>query len=595
MQPDPFIRSVGDLTFEPRGAVQPSPLDWRDVTLYEIMIDRFDDGHDRPPAPDGYPDRIGADPKSGVHPDADYQHFQGGTLRGIARRLDYIQGLGVTGLWLTPPYKQCAWSDDSYHGYSIQDFLRVDPRFGTTADLRALVDEAHRRGMYVILDVIFDHVGDVWAYAGKEGRTWKHGERFPFGYWRGGDGKPAPETPGPDDAVWPVEIQTPEAYFRMGAMRDTGTAHEREATHGDFHSSKALDMTHPAVVDTMIAVFKYWIAAVDVDGFRMDAYRHIVPEAGRRFCSAIREYAVSIGKMNFLLLGEVASDDRTIAPYAGSNSPSATEKDKTRQALLDALFDFPLHDRLGSVLRGEQGPDLLVRHWEFLNQYFRDRAQAGKHYVRFYENHDFGAGNHRRLLHGNRDPRLAVQAAAFVLMSQGIPCLYYGSEQGFDGGGDNDRYLRECMFGGKLGPFGTRDVHYFNPQHPIYRDVAALCRLRREEPVLRYGRQQFCRISDDGQSFIFPKARGRLMAFVRALDVRQVLVVLNLSDEPCTGSVELTAASWPAGRSVELAFGSADLHGPETLSADATAMRIRLPARSVVVVRPGDTRQAAGA
>ncbi|MFN9955538.1 MAG: alpha-amylase family glycosyl hydrolase, partial [bacterium] len=89
--------------------------------------------------------------------------FTGGNLRGILSKLDYLQELGVTGLWINPPFKQRA-DLGTYHGYAIQNFLDIDPRFGSRQDLRDLVDAAHDRGMVVLLDVVIDHTGNNWFY-----------------------------------------------------------------------------------------------------------------------------------------------------------------------------------------------------------------------------------------------------------------------------------------------------------------------------------------------------------------------------------------------------------------------------------------------
>jgi len=580
VQADPFIRSTAGLNFSPRGIVHPSPPDWRDVVIYEIVLDRFDDGRDRP----AYQQQSHA---TGKHEPNAYQKFQGGTIKGITRRLDYIQGLGMNAIWITPPFKQFAHDQGSFHGYAIQDFLRVDPRFGTTEDLRELTAEAHRRQMYVLLDVVFDHAGDVFAYKGGKPLEWHSGKRFDMGFWRKGDGsgEPAGDDPGPDDAVWPVELQTPEAFFRMGSMRDTGVAKDAEATRGDFHGSKALDMSNPRVVSVMVDVFKHWIAATDVDGFRIDTFRHIELAAGRQFCHAIREYALSIGKRNFLLLGEIVSDDLTVARYTGSNSPASDEKDQTRRAMLDAVFDFPLHDALGKTLRGRQSAAAIRGHWDFLHRYYRDTAEAGKHYVRFTDNHDFGAGDHKRLLHGDRDPNLGILGTAFVLLSQGIPCIYYGAEQGFDGGGDDDRYVRECMFGGRLGAFGTTEVHFFDPAHPIYQATARLAEIRRSEPILRYGRQYFCRTSSDGRTFTHPATPDSFLAFSRVLDAAQLVVVLNLSRKQRTEWVEVDGRLWPQGRTVVDLFGDNGTYVIEPAAELTGRIEVKLPPRGVAVLK----------
>ena len=91
--------------------------------------------------------------------------FQGGKIKGITRRLDYIKNLGCNAIWISPPFKNRMEYNDSCHGYAIQDFLAVDPRLGTLEDLQEMVREAHKRGMYVILDIVINHTGNNWIYA----------------------------------------------------------------------------------------------------------------------------------------------------------------------------------------------------------------------------------------------------------------------------------------------------------------------------------------------------------------------------------------------------------------------------------------------
>jgi glycosidase len=108
-------------------------------------------------------------------------NFRGGTFNGVREQLDYLQQLGVGALWLSPVLKNCQYSPFTYHGYGIQDFLQVDPRFASDpqaakaspelaeAELRALVDEAHARGIHVIFDIVLNHAGDVFEYVLDDG------------------------------------------------------------------------------------------------------------------------------------------------------------------------------------------------------------------------------------------------------------------------------------------------------------------------------------------------------------------------------------------------------------------------------------------
>lgn len=156
----------------------PSPTHWEDEVLYFLMADRFSDGKET-----NYLDNQGQLVSSGTTPlfqagdagsatatpqdEAAWKEagaaFVGGTISGITSKLGYLQRLGITAIWISPIFKQVA-SQQTYHGYGIQNFLDVDPRFGTRQELVDLVAVAHSLGIRVILDIILNHSGDVFAY-----------------------------------------------------------------------------------------------------------------------------------------------------------------------------------------------------------------------------------------------------------------------------------------------------------------------------------------------------------------------------------------------------------------------------------------------
>src|ERR1700761_6681422 len=140
----------------------PSALDWRDEVIYFLLPDRFSDGKEAGRPMLDVNNRAAARP-AGFRFDEWAEggggRYQGGTIAGIISKLDYIKGLGATGLWVGPVFKQRThW--DSYHGYAIQDFLEVDPRLGTRQDVVDLVAAAHAKGMRVLLDIVFNHTSD---------------------------------------------------------------------------------------------------------------------------------------------------------------------------------------------------------------------------------------------------------------------------------------------------------------------------------------------------------------------------------------------------------------------------------------------------
>ena len=209
-------QDLSDLDLTPRGAVFPSPLLWRNHIFYQILPDRFSDGREqeRPLFDRHNPlqhrvQNKAAWMRAGLS-------FTGGTLRGVISKLDYLQGLGVTGLWLNPAFKQ-RQDLATYHGYAIQNFLDIDPRFGTRQDLRDLVDAAHARGMVVLLDIVIDHTGNNWYYG--PDLTGRNEESLPYRYdppysvagWRSGDGHCVAAIDTAEDGCWPKEFQRWEA------------------------------------------------------------------------------------------------------------------------------------------------------------------------------------------------------------------------------------------------------------------------------------------------------------------------------------------------------------------------------------------------
>lgn len=586
------------LDFRPRNPVHPSPRDWRDVVVYQVVLDRFDDGKDHPPYKAG-------ETKTGRDKDQGWR-FQGGTIKGLTRRLDYIKNLGARAIWVSSPLKQRA-TTETYHGYAVQDFLDIDPRFGTTEDFREFVKAAHEREMWVILDIVIEHAGDVFRYA-KEGRVvYDDGQRFDFGGWNDGDGKEAGDF-GPDDAIWPREFQDPNAFMRRGEMGDVGEASAAEAKEGDFMALKKLDVLNPKILGALINCYKYWIAVADVDGFRIDAMRHVHHSAASDFVHAIREYALSIGKHNFMQVGEVASDNEEMRRYVGSNvelihstdrNPANDPDNTADYPNLDAVLDFSYHNAIVPLLRNEAPATMLAEVWEARRSFYRDYGHSGKYYLTYVENHDLGAWDHRRLLNNTHeqtpdgydrpggDPRLAEMAAAVLLCSMGIPCLYYGTEQGFDGGIDDgpDIYVREAMFGGQWGPFDTVGASFFDDNHPIYQRIAKICEVRRQEPALRYGRQYLRDISGDGIHFGPPDHAG-VFAFSRVLDVTAIVIVANPSLDPIEQvCVSLDRNLNPPGWQMRNLLDGEWRQEIEETDDGLAFIRLSLPPRGVAVLR----------
>ncbi len=542
----------------------PSPAAWEDQVLYFLMLDRFSDGREQ-----GYLDNDGQLVTHGTTPPFESAdegnaqttpadalrwknagvHFVGGTLKGLASKLGYLQRLGVTAVWISPVFKQVSF-DETYHGYGIQNFLDVDPRFGTREDLRELVRLAHEKGIYVILDIILNHAGDVFAYHADRypvqlpnGSTFMDprwdGHRYDVLGFRDSHGHPTlpfgplsqEEHPHgwPDGAIWPAELQTPETFTRQGYINNWD--HDPEYRDADFFSLKDIDLGNGGIdayepsdaLRTLIDVYRFWIAYADIDGYRLDTVKHMDPGATRLFDAAIHEFAERIGKENFYIIGEIT----------GGRAKAFSTLEETGLDAALGINDIP--DKLEYLVKG-------YRHaYEYFNL-FRNSELVGKgsnlwfknKVVTMYDDHDqVRKGNHKaRFAAGDAEnTRLVLPALALNMTTLGIPCIYYGSEQAFDGAGDSDRYLREAMFGGEFGPFRSRHRHCFNESFWLYQEVSKIIALRQANITLRRGRQYLRLISPDGLAFDDPEMIGgeirSVVPWSRIFDNEEVLLAIN--------------------------------------------------------------------
>lgn len=532
-------------------AFHPSPAAWEDQTLYFLLLDRFSDGHENGyRATDGSLVATGTTPRfsagdagnavtneaaAAAWRDAGGR-FCGGTLRGLTSKLGYLRRLGVTALWVSPLFKQVAFDAGSYHGYGIQDFLAVDPRFGTAEELRDMVAAAHAQGIHVILDIILNHAGDVFAYEGGTTPFWNGGTHGVAGYR---DATGAPVIPfgalaaggagARDGAVWPSELQPAETFTRRGKIRNWD--HDPEFYDGDFETLKDvalgrgfLDPYEPsAALRALAEVYKYWIAFADLDGFRIDTVKHMQPGAARFFGSVIHEFAQSLGKENFYLIGEIT----------GGRQFAFQRLEETGLSAALGVDDIP--DKLEYLVKGWREPaeyfdlfrnSLLVG--KESHTWFRDKV------VTLFDDHDQvrkGGAKARFCAGGTEYTRQVIAALGLEATTLGIPLIYYGTEQGFDGEGGNDRYIRECMFGGEFGPFRSRGRHCFDEEHPVYREVAKILAVRRRVLALRRGRQYQRPISGDGVNFGYPTMLGgqirSVVPWSRLFDGEEVLCAIN--------------------------------------------------------------------
>jgi len=533
----------------------PSPGDWRPNWIYFLLIDRFNN-----------PSR----PPNGTW-NQRFDFRQGGNFEGVRAQLGYLADLGVKAIWLSPVLKNSRpnWRFN-YHGYGQQDLLNLDERFasdGTRAtaerELTALVDEAHARGMYVILDIVLNHTARAFDYALPSGVVsifgdagvmngplgseppvqWLNGFGFPRADWQNRLDPPAQLHN--DDAIWPTDLQN-HLFFRRRGKVLNHTPDQSGFVRGDFEDMRQLvveyDATQPGqeqvrsrygpmpVLGILIRAHHYLIARYDFDGFRIDTVKYVHPESVEIFGNAMREFAISLGKLNFFTFAEVYDNEETIAKFTGRNGGSGEGFG------VDSALDFPLFYKLGGVAKRQ----IDVRE---IQKVFQDRkrqeaellsshGEAGRFFVSFLDNHD----QSQRIQHPHTPPAQVTLALALLFTLQGIPCVYYGTEQGLsgtvDGSGNPDlsgnESSREALWG-KPGAFSTSTAAF---QH-----VRSLSSLRATEPPLTFGRLYFREVSGNGIDFGHSFGAGGVLAYSRILVDREVVVVANTGDQQFSGAV----------------------------------------------------------
>lgn len=430
----------------PARAATPSPSDWRDQSVYQILTDRFFDGN---PANNA---------SEGSYDPADGAKIHGGDWAGIEQKLDYIQALGATAIWISPVQKN-AYA--AYHGYHIQDFYTVAAHFGGMGALRSLVASAHARGMYVILDVIANHGGDLIDSADPDYPDFHDPGDYVL-RWRNAGNKAAP--PFNDLA----------RYHNNGgidAWIDPNQILGELFGLDDFRTEDA------AVRQDLIAAHTWLIDTTDADGFRIDTVKHVELSFWQEFGPAIRAYAAdSLGKGSFFQFGEIFDCS---SAYAGKY----TGTEGGGPFALDAVLWYPMYCAAKPVFRDGQPTSWLSGAYADSLDY--DPSARGR-LVAFLDNHDvdrfmaFGSN-------AERDEAKAKVALVWLHTSLGVPCVYYGTEQEFDGGGDP--YNREDMWSGSWN-FGPSDGDNFDMTAPLFAWIRRLNALRERLPALRRGSQE---------------------------------------------------------------------------------------------------------
>lgn len=478
------------------GPFTPSPTSWNDHVLYSIIVDRFNVSYN-----DLIP--VATPPISSRH---------GGTIKGVRKQLNYLDELGVTTLLLCPVQVnvQHVLDSEPYHGYAAYNMMDVDPHLGSMGELCQLVKEAHELGMAVVLDFTVNHLGPVFEYSDERGVL----ESL---------------ATGPQEVCWkyhvvPSELNNEEHFSRLGVCQNMEDPIEN--MNGDFPpNNRRLSTNRKETQDILLQILQYWIVKTDVDGFRLDAVKHVHPTFVSRMASELRTFAEGIGKGNFLLLGEILSSaDSDLLPYMLPTSIAST-------------YNYPGYRRVNYALHGKSPTrDLEISFCATLAAFGPQGQEYIANMVSFLDNHDV----YRFLRYGESLGTLHA-ALGFLFFSVGVPMLYYGTEQEFRQRSQNlgaehsedpaDPENRQSMFQPCVIHNESEKpeiYHPFSKKCSTWRLIRRLLKVRRQLPELRRG-SQIIRFSD-------PKGPG-VFAFSRIYQQQEALVVINTDDSSKTEEV----------------------------------------------------------
>ena len=347
--------------------------DWVSKTVwYQIFPERFANGN---PAlsPEG---ALAWD--SSITPKS--EDFFGGDLQGIIEHLGYLQDLGITGLYLCPIFES-----PSNHKYNTTDYFEIDRHFGDKETFRKLVDQAHQRGMKIMLDAVFNHIGD-------QSPQWqdvlKHGENSAYKDWFHVQEFPVTKDKLANPRKLPYHTFAFESYMPK------------------------LSTANPQVRDYLLSVATYWIEEFNIDAWRLD----VANEVDHQFWRDFRK-AVLAKKTDLYILGEVW---HTSQPWLNGDE-------------FHAVMNYPLSDSIKDYfLRGVKKTSQFIDEINGQSMYYRQ--QISEVMFNLLDSHD----TERILATAKGDGQLVKSALACLFLQRGTPCFYYGTELELDGGPDPD-------------------------------------------------------------------------------------------------------------------------------------------------------------
>ena len=440
----------------------------------------------------------------------------GGDLEGLRQHLDYFTELGVTALWFTPVLENNSpdhGKTSTYHGYATTDYYRVDPRFGSNADYRRLVDEAHKKGLKVVMDMIFNHCGFEHPWV----------KDMPTKDWFN-----TPEWLYPENQKYTVKTQT------MDGEQTTNTKYlqtsykltpvlDPYASKVDLHETvdgwfvptmPDLNQRNEHLMTYLIQNSEWWIETVGIDGIRMDTYPYADRKGMARWMEVLNEEYP-----NFNTVGETWVTEPAYTAAWQKDSPLQKENSN-----LKTVMDFAFFDRVNQAKNEETDA-----WWNGFNRIYNSLCydylyKDPSHVMAFIENHDTD-----RFLGDTQDTLALKQALALLLTVNRIPQLYYGTEVLMNGTKQvTDGNVRKDFPGGF--PGDTRSAFTTEgrtkAENDMFRWTARLLHWRQGNEVITKGKQtQF--IPQNG-----------VYVVARSYNGKNVMTVINGTSKAATMKAE---------------------------------------------------------
>lgn len=483
----PFLALAGFALTAPTAFGPNAPDPWQNESIYQIVTDRFFNGD------------VANDNADGNYNAGAGQSVHGGDFKGLEQKLDYIKALGATAIWISPVVLN---GNGDYHGYAGRDFYQTAPHFGSIADLKHMIDAAHGKGLKVIDDVVVNHGAQLlnsndsgypnFRVPGNYNLFYRDNRKqyaAPFGAAAG--------------------LSLGELFHNNGFIQDFNNATQTE--NGSLQGLDDFRTESAYLREQMANIYKFWISQAGFDAFRVDTVKHVEQGFWQSWSPQIREYAANNGKPDFFIFGEVYDGrEEKVGSYTGTKGGGAFE--------LDSVLDYPLYFSINGVFAHASAATKRVEdHYHAVDANYD--AGARLRLVTFLDNHD-----QARFLNSananDRMDRLNV-ALAFLYTARGLPCLYYGTEQGFDGGADP--HNREDMFAGQYEQ-GPSAGDNFNETHPLFQLIAKLNNFRRLYPALH---------GEHVNLWNNPNGPG-LLSYSRVLGPQEIFVVVNTATIPQT-------------------------------------------------------------